>query len=170
MIRTVADFLAQLMEAEVARLDQVHIEHGPTVGDMYEGLSADLLRRAVPKQLELQIVAGFITDGLGNRSGQVDCMLVRGSGEPIPYTNAFVWPVNDVIAVFEIKKRSTTTTSSTPLPSFVPSRTLIAPTRSRCETEPAQLTYARPSEHSLRRLASWRRRTRSERRSRSHTS
>jgi hypothetical protein len=31
-------------------------------------------------------------------------MLVRGSGEPIPYTNAFVWPVKDVIAVFEIKK------------------------------------------------------------------
>ena len=104
MIRTIADFLHQLMEVEVARLDEVAIEHGPTIGDMYEGLSADLLRRVVPEQLGLQIVEGFITDGLGNRSGQVDCMLVRGSGEPIPYTNAFVWPVKDVIAVFEIKK------------------------------------------------------------------
>ncbi|MDP9475592.1 MAG: hypothetical protein M3R38_07855 [Actinomycetota bacterium] len=104
MIRTVADFLDQLMEAEVARLDRVDIEHGPTIGDMYEGLSADLLRRAVPEQLGLHIVEGFITDGLSNRSGQVDCMLVRGSGEPIPYTNAYVWPVKDVIAVFEIKK------------------------------------------------------------------
>jgi hypothetical protein len=104
MIRTVADFLHQLMEAEVARLDAVDIEHGPTIGDMYEGLSADLLRRAVPEQLGLQIVEGFITDGLGNRSGQVDCMLVRGSGEPIPYTTAFVWPVKDVIAIFEVKK------------------------------------------------------------------
>lgn len=104
MIRTVADFLHQLMEAEVARLDAVDIEHGPTIGDMYEGLSADLLRRAVPEQLGLQVVEGFITDGLGNRSGQIDCMLVRGTGEPIPYTNAFVWPVKDVIAVFEIKK------------------------------------------------------------------
>ncbi len=104
MIRTVADFLHQLMDVEVARLDAIDIEHGPTIGDMYEGLSADLLQRAVPEQLGLQIVEGFITDGLGNRSGQVDCMLVRGSGEPIPYTTAFVWPVKDVIAVFEIKK------------------------------------------------------------------
>ena len=37
--------------------------------------------------LGLQIVEGFITDGLGNRSGQVDCMLVRGSGEPIRHAD-----------------------------------------------------------------------------------
>lgn len=104
MIRTVADFLHQLMDAEVARLDALDLKHGPTIGDMFEGLSADLLRRAVPERLGLQIVEGFITDGLGGRSGQVDCMLVRGNGEPIPYTNAFVWPVKDVIAIFEIKK------------------------------------------------------------------
>lgn len=104
MIRTVADFLHELREAEVARLDAIDIEHAPTIGDMYEGLSADLLRRAVPQQLGLQVVEGFISDGLGNRSGQVDCMLVRGSGEGIPYTDAFVWPAKDVIAVFEIKK------------------------------------------------------------------
>lgn len=104
MIRTVADFLSQLKEAEVERLDKVEIQHGPTIGDMYEGLSADLLRRAVPETLGLHIVEGFVTDGQGNRSGQIDCMLVRGKGEAIPYTDAFVWPVQDVIAVFEIKK------------------------------------------------------------------
>jgi hypothetical protein len=82
----------------------VDIQHGPTIGDMYEGLSTHLLRRAVPETLGLQIVEGFVTDGQGNRSGQIDCMLVRGEGEAIPYTDAFVWPVQDVIAVFEIKK------------------------------------------------------------------
>lgn len=104
MIRTVADFLSQLKEAEVERLDKVDIQHGPTIGDMYEGLSTDLLRRAVPETLGLQIVEGFVTDGQGNRSGQIDCMFVRGEGEAIPYTGAFVWPVQDAIAVFEIKK------------------------------------------------------------------
>jgi hypothetical protein len=104
MIHTVADFLGQLKDVEVARLDEIDIQHGPTIGDMYEGLSADLLRRAVPELLGLQIVEGFVTDGQGARSGQIDCMLVRGEGERVPYTDAFVWPVKDVIAVFEIKK------------------------------------------------------------------
>lgn len=104
MIRTVADFLQKLADAEVARLDAVDIQHGPTIGDMYEGLSANLLQRAVPEQLGLQIVSGFISDGRGNLSGQVDCMLVRGNGAVLPYTNRFVWPIQDVIAVFEIKK------------------------------------------------------------------
>ncbi|WP_040491060.1 DUF6602 domain-containing protein [Ilumatobacter nonamiensis] len=104
MITTVADFLGELKDAEAARLDAMEIEHGPTIGSMYEGLSAELLERAVPPQLGLQIVNGFVTDGLGNRSGQVDCMLVRGEGDVIPYTDSFVWPVKDVIAVFEVKK------------------------------------------------------------------
>lgn len=104
MIRTVADFLHQLKEAEVGRLDEVDLQHGPTIGDMYEGLSADLLKRAIPPQLGLQLVNGFVSDGLGSRSGQIDCMLVRGEGKPIPYTDAFEWPVKDVIAVLEIKK------------------------------------------------------------------
>jgi hypothetical protein len=104
MIRTVADFLQDLANAEVARLNVVDVDHGPTIGDMYEGLSAELLRRAVPEQLGLRIVEGFISDGLGGRSGQIDCMLVRGEGEEIPYTHAYVWPVKDLVAVFEIKK------------------------------------------------------------------
>ena len=104
MIATVADLLSQLKDAEAARLDAVEIEHGPTIGSMYEGLSADLLQRAIPPQLGLQIVNGFVTDGLGNRSAQIDCMLVRGVGEAIPYTSSHVWPVKDVIAVFEVKK------------------------------------------------------------------
>jgi hypothetical protein len=32
-------------------------------------------------------------------------MLVRGEGEPIPYTDAFVWHVKDIIAAIEVKKR-----------------------------------------------------------------
>lgn len=104
MIRTVAEFLLQLKEQEATRLSQHAIKHGPTIGDMYEGLSMDLLQRAVPPGLELQLATGFIHDGCGAMSGQVDCMLVKGKGEPIPYTNAYVWHIADVLAVFEIKK------------------------------------------------------------------
>ncbi|BDU00971.1 hypothetical protein IFM12276_39990 [Nocardia sputorum] len=104
MIKTVAELLRQLMENERKLLDAVPLKHGPTIGEMYEGLSQDLLRRAIPSGLDLRLIGGFIVDGLGNTSGQIDCMLVRGEGLPIPYTRAYAWHVKDVIAVFEIKK------------------------------------------------------------------
>jgi hypothetical protein len=104
MIRSAAEFLLQLKNEEARRLDSVELEHAPTIGDMYEGLSKDLLSRVVPEALGLQLVSGFIIDGLGGISGQIDCMLVRGQGEPIPYTDGYKWHVKDVIAVLEIKK------------------------------------------------------------------
>lgn len=86
------------------RLNSYNLEHAPTIGDMYEGLSRDLLGRAIPEALKLQIVSGFITDDTDGISGQIDCMLVRGNGIRIPYTSDYKWHVKDVIAVLEIKK------------------------------------------------------------------
>lgn len=104
MIKNVAELLQGFMKEESAKLNAYELRHGPTIGDMYEGLSADLLNRAIPPQLNLQIVDGFITDGDEFLSGQMDCMLVRGEGEQIPYTKSFKWHVKDVLAVFEVKK------------------------------------------------------------------
>ncbi len=105
MINSVAEFLLKLKDEEAVRLADVDLTHGPTIGDMYEGLARELLERAIPDALGLRLLSGFITDGLGNTSGQIDCMLVRGEGTPIPYTQDHSWHVGDVIAVFEIKKR-----------------------------------------------------------------
>ena len=104
MIRTVAEFLLQLKDQEARRLDSIELSHAPTIGDMYEGLSKELLNRAIPESLGLQLVSGFIFDGLGGMSGQIDCMLVSGHGEVIPYTDDHKWHIKDVIAVLEIKK------------------------------------------------------------------
>jgi hypothetical protein len=104
MIRTVAELLFALKEREADRLASVDLVHGPTIGDMYEGLSMDILRRAIPSALGLRLESGFVTDGAGVLSGQIDCMLVRGQGEAIPYTGKYKWHVKDVVAVFEIKK------------------------------------------------------------------
>jgi hypothetical protein len=71
---------------------------------MYEGLTRRLLGLAIPEGLGLQFVAGFVADRLGSISKQIDCMLVRGNGERIPNTDSYMWPVDDVIAVFEVKK------------------------------------------------------------------
>ncbi|WP_272528713.1 MULTISPECIES: DUF6602 domain-containing protein [unclassified Providencia] len=104
MIKTIADLLQGFMHKEAEKLKEYKLKHGPTIGDMYEGLSKELLERTIPKELELKIVDGFITDGEHFLSGQIDCMLVHGNGEKIPYTNSYKWHVKDVLAVFEIKK------------------------------------------------------------------
>ncbi len=104
MIKTIAEMLLAFMDEESKKLDEYELKHAPTIGDMYEGLSAQIINKTVPEQLGLQVSNGFVHDGLGNLSGQIDCMLVRGEGEPIPYTNSFKWHVKDIIAVFEVKK------------------------------------------------------------------
>jgi len=104
MIKTVSEFLLKLIEEERKRLNEFGLSHAPTIGAMYEGLTADVLGKAIPKDLDLDVVSGFVTDDSGLLSPQIDCMLVKRSGEKIPYTNSYKWHVQDVIAVFEVKK------------------------------------------------------------------
>jgi len=105
MIRTIGELLEELRQAEAKKLGQSRIAHGPTIGAMYEGLTKDLLGQAMPQGLNLRMVSGFATDGRGKSSGQLDCMLVRGEGTPVPYVDGvFEWHVKDVLAVVEVKK------------------------------------------------------------------
>jgi hypothetical protein len=105
MITTLADVLRALQDAEAKRLQAQGITHGPTIGAMYEGLTKDILERAVPPGLDLKVVSGFIEGAEGSPlSSQMDLMLVRGEGRQIPYTDNYIWPVEDVLVVFEVKK------------------------------------------------------------------
>jgi hypothetical protein len=105
MIRTIADMLRALAERESVLIEGARIRHAPTIGSMYERLTTQLLEYVLPEGAELSLVAGFAEDTTGKLSGQIDCMLVSGSGTPVPHTDLFKWPVKDVIAVFEVKKR-----------------------------------------------------------------
>src|SRR4051812_38842312 len=103
MIRTVADLLTKLLEVERERLDAMKLPHAPTIGGMYEGLSRKLLDKALPVE-GLRVVPGFIQDPAGNWSKQLDCLVVKGEGKEIPYQEARIFPLDDVIAVIEVKK------------------------------------------------------------------
>lgn len=104
MITSLAALLEALRNAEAEILKRHDIKHGPTIGDMYEGLTREILERAIPPELGLQVVEGFIEGLHGEKSNQADVLLVRGEGRQIPYTKKFIWPISDVLAVFEVKK------------------------------------------------------------------
>jgi hypothetical protein len=110
MIRTVAELLSQILVAELPKLDASEVVHAPTIGDMYEGLSGQLLEKALPPGLGLQVVTGFVRGQHDELSGQIDRMLVVGKGDRVPHTDSYIWPVRDVIAVLEVKKTLTKAT------------------------------------------------------------
>lgn len=104
MITTLAALLEALRTTEAEVLKKHDIKHGPTIGDMYEGLTRDILSRAIPAELGLKVVEGFVEGLDGEKSNQADVLLVRGDGRQIPYTDKFIWPIKDVLAIFEVKK------------------------------------------------------------------
>lgn len=86
-------------------IERSGITHAPTIGAQFEGLTGSLLKRMIPAELELQVVSGFVQGIDGSLSGQIDCMLVRETGEPVPQVpGQYKWPIKDVLAVFEVKK------------------------------------------------------------------
>ncbi|MAU01271.1 MAG: hypothetical protein CL608_29350 [Anaerolineaceae bacterium] len=104
MIRTVAELLEAFQLREIEILDNQNLKHAPTIGRMYEGLTQEILRQAIPSDINLRVVSGFIESYGGELSRQIDCMLVSGEGTPIPYTEELKYHIAQVIAVIEVKK------------------------------------------------------------------
>lgn len=107
MIETVGQFLQALIEREAAALARQNIQHGPTIGAMYEGLTQSILKRTLPINAALSVVSGFAVGADGAKSRQLDCMVVVGDGTQIPYTNTFEYPIDQVLVVVEVKKALT---------------------------------------------------------------
>ena len=80
------------------------IGHNPTIGSMYEGLTRDLLQKAIFECLDIRVVSGKIINSKREYSDQIDCMIVQGEGEKIPHTDLYIYHINNVIAVIEVKK------------------------------------------------------------------
>lgn len=104
VIRTVADLLDAFIAKESAVLTAFrNLEHGPLTGEMYEGLTKEVLRRSIFDDLNLRVASGKVDKGDG-LSDQIDCMLVEGEGQPIPYTLHGIFQPSQVLAVIEVKK------------------------------------------------------------------
>ena len=87
MIQTVADFLYAIQQAEINKIEDLGVKHRPTIGHIYEGLTAELLNKSLFAGLDLNIVTNsFIKLADGIRSDEFDIMLIEGNGEEILYS------------------------------------------------------------------------------------
>ncbi|VTQ59493.1 Uncharacterised protein [Campylobacter jejuni] len=108
-IKSIADLLSAFSLKEVEKIAQQNITHAPTIGEMYEGLTKDILlnntlMKSFPSELNLKVRSGFFYNESEELSSQIDCMLVQGEGERIPHTNEYKYKIKNVIAIFEVKK------------------------------------------------------------------
>jgi hypothetical protein len=105
MIKTVSDFLAELKSKGTELIKKYEIvDHPVLIGDMYEGLTQEILNKSIFVGLNLKIVGGKIKNLKGDLSSEIDCMLVEGEGEKLPFTEKYIYHFTQVIAVIEVKK------------------------------------------------------------------
>ena len=63
MINTLAELLKELSEKENQRLKELDITHPPTIGAMYEGLTADIMQKALFAGLNLVVAKSSFIKG-----------------------------------------------------------------------------------------------------------
>lgn len=102
-MQVLAEVLKKLADQQKIVLNSQPVKHPGLIGQMYEGLTKDVLKQIDFSHPDIKVASGVITSG-GEESGEIDCMVVIGDGEPIPHTNNFYYPIEQVIAVFEVKK------------------------------------------------------------------
>lgn len=104
MIKTIGDLLEELRAKELEALERHReVPHPSIIGDMFEGLTRDLARRALFAGMDLRVETGIIKGPDGAYSRQIDCMIVQGEGDRVPYTEHRVYSSDQVFAVVEVK-------------------------------------------------------------------
>ena len=102
MIKNSAELLESFVLAERAKVEVIDMPHMPTLGSAYEAIANAGIERefVLPPDLDLHVVSGFI-DGIPN---QIDGMLVCGDGQQYGLTDQYIYPIEQVLCVLEVKK------------------------------------------------------------------
>lgn len=104
MINTLSDLLKSFVEAEKSVLNKYNIKHRPTIGEMYEGLTMELVNRSIFSGLNLVVSTQSFIEGCDT---EFDVILAEGNGETVPYTTNKKYKPSQVIVVFQVKKTLT---------------------------------------------------------------
>jgi hypothetical protein len=106
MIEKVSDLLQALIKAEAQKIEEQHIQHRVTIGNMYEGLTADIIGKSLFGSLNLQVINNsFIKGKNGVLSKEMDVMVITGEAEQLPYSDQYKVEPEQVIAVIQVKKK-----------------------------------------------------------------
>lgn len=104
MINTLSELLKEFVDAERTALNKYDIKHRPTIGEMYEGLTEDLVNKSIFSGLNLTVSTQSFIEGCDT---EFDVILAEGKGEQIPHTTSFRYKAKQVIAVIQVKKTLT---------------------------------------------------------------
>jgi len=105
MLKTLGDVIQRLVEREREHADKFALSNHPVIiGDMYEGIARSVADKTLLPVGDFRVVKGQIRNSKGATSRQIDCMVVEGTGEQVPNTDWHIYPIDRVVAVFEIKK------------------------------------------------------------------
>ncbi|KFG92336.1 hypothetical protein GQ56_0137980 [Burkholderia paludis] len=102
MIKSASELLTSFIAAERKKVEPIDMPHMPTLGSAYEAIATAGIENefVLPPNLDLRVVSGFI-EGIPN---QIDGMLVRGEGRRYGLTDQYIYPIEQVLCVLEVKK------------------------------------------------------------------
>lgn len=106
MISKASELLELFIQEETRKLGTVSMPHMPTLGSAYEEITKQGIDKsfAIPKALNIRMVSGFIEIGGEMLPEQIDCMLVFGDGKRYGITTQYIYDIEDVLCIFEVKK------------------------------------------------------------------
>lgn len=106
MIKTINQLLTEIKNKGIEEIEQfLKIGHNSMIGNMYEGLTKEMAEKSLFDGMDLKVASGKITNQVdGKISKQIDCMIVIGEGTEIPYTKDYIYDIDQVIMVIEVKK------------------------------------------------------------------
>ena len=66
IIKTISDLLLAIRDKGILEIEPyLKVKHGPTIGNMYEGLTKKIAEKSIFKGLDLKVVSGKIQNSDG---------------------------------------------------------------------------------------------------------
>lgn len=101
-IYSLSDLLYALAKQENEVLKSYGIQHRPTIGNQYEGLTAEILNKSIFRDLHLTVAKNSFIEG---SSTEYDIILADDTGTPVKFSERqFVFKPQQVLAVIQVKK------------------------------------------------------------------
>lgn len=107
MIKNIADFARSIYRKDFPSIQEAldSLTHPGTIGDIYEGTTLKIINQVIGNIPDIKVCEGFIKNyRTGQISPQTDAIIYFGEEEIIQNTTHKIVPIDNVIAMIEVKK------------------------------------------------------------------